>query len=44
MTPERFIKDLGALVAANRGQEALECWRRHYSEMVPGMSSDGSGI
>ena len=40
MTPERFIGELGALVAANRSQEALGFWRRHYPETVPGMTSE----
>jgi hypothetical protein len=40
MTPEHFVKDLGALVAPNRNQEALSFWRRHYSELVPAMSSE----
>jgi hypothetical protein len=40
MTPEHFVKDLGAHVAANRNQEALDFWRRHYSELVPAMSSE----
>jgi hypothetical protein len=40
MTPERFIKDLGALVGANRSQDALDFWRRHYSELVSAMSSE----
>ena len=39
MTPERFVKDLGALVAANRSQEALEFWRRRHPELAPAMSS-----
>jgi hypothetical protein len=40
MTPEHFVKDLGALVAANRSQEALEFWRRHYPELVSALSSE----
>ena len=40
MTPGRFIEQLGALVAANRSQEALGFWRRHYPETVPGMTSE----
>ena len=40
MTPERFVKDLGALVAANRSNEALDFWRRRYPEQVPAMSSE----
>lgn len=40
MTPERFIDELGALVSVNRSQEALAFWRRHYSEVVPGMTSE----
>ena len=40
MTPERFIERLGILVSANRGEEALALWRRHYSEMKSGMTSE----
>lgn len=40
MTPEELIQRVGALVAANRDQEALDLTSKHMRELAPQMTSE----